>query len=96
MFANLLHGIEKNGITSTNELLQVFDIVGGSSYQEGEKSVVSRIKAGEPVPPYRHLECGICHKPILGAVIDETSEMGQKILQLYPSAIWAAYARIKS
>ncbi len=81
MFANLLRGIEKNGIPSTNELLQVFDAVGECSYLEGEKSVVSRIKAGEPVPPYRHLECGICHKPILGAVIDETSEMGQQILQ---------------
>ena len=80
-FANLLHGIEKNGIPSTNELLQVIDAVGGYSYLEGEKSVVSRIKAGEPIFPYRHLECGICHRPILGAVIDQTAEMGQQILQ---------------
>lgn len=81
MFADLLHGIEKNGIPSTNELLQVIDAVRDCSYQEGEKSVVSRIRAGEPVPPYRHLECGVCHKPIIGAVIDETAEMGQQILQ---------------
>jgi hypothetical protein len=81
MFANLLHEIEKNGIPSTNVLLQVFEAVREWSFLEGEKSVVNRIKAGEPVPPYRHLECGICHMPILGAVIDETSEMGQQILQ---------------
>jgi hypothetical protein len=78
----VLQKIEKNGIPSTQEMEMVFDSVERSSYLEGEKSVIERMNTGEPIYPYTHFQCEICHQPIVGAMTNGGTEIGRNIRQV--------------
>ena len=77
----ILQKIEKNGIPSTDEMLQLFDAVERQSCLKGEKPILGKMKAREPVYPYLNLKCVICNRPIYGAMIDPNSEMGRNAIE---------------
>jgi hypothetical protein len=80
-FIPTIQKIEKNGITSTSEMMEVFEAVARSSYSEGESSVINDMTKGRPVGNFSFLPCSICGLPIEGLLIDNTTEIASWVKQ---------------
>jgi len=84
----LFQKIRQDGAISNDDIKRMIEYVSDISYAKGELSVIERMRNGESVGTFKPLVCSLCNTTIRGALIEQESELGRKILEsIGPGAI---------
>lgn len=77
----LIQKINRNGITSNDDIMTMVECVSKFSSSKGELSVIERMRNGDSIGTFEPLTCSTCHVPMRGAIVERHSEIGRKIVE---------------
>jgi hypothetical protein len=77
---SLVEKYNKEGRLVIDEFVTLISLILNEKYHAGRASVIYNIKNGIPPDGWQIVRCMNCNKPISGAIVDPTTEIGTRIL----------------
>jgi hypothetical protein len=82
---SLVEKYNKEGRLTIEEFVTLIRLMLNEKFQVGRASVIYNMKKGIPPDGWQVVRCMNCNKPITGAIVDLTTEIGTRILNSFGS-----------